>query len=148
MLGLEVAPQRSILVSTAHDEPAIRLEIFKDVFTPAGGALLPDRERAAVRAGAVPDRPLLEDVVGVGVDLPQQQPYPRMPDVRRRTTRRDPPTRRRRGARPRANSRRICTARGAVFRRRHRLYGPIVLYGGRIDPGKGCEELIEYFSTT
>ena len=38
------------------------------------------------------------------------------------------------------------TARGAVFRRRHRLYGPFALYGGRIDPGKGCEELIEYFS--
>src|SRR6202521_5100945 len=37
-------------------------------------------------------------------------------------------------------------ARGAVFRRRHRLHGAIVLYGGRIDPGKGCEELIEYFS--
>jgi glycosyltransferase involved in cell wall biosynthesis len=34
-----------------------------------------------------------------------------------------------------------------VFRRRHRLYGPIALYGGRIDPGKGCEELIEYFSS-
>ena len=37
-------------------------------------------------------------------------------------------------------------ARGAVFRRRHRLHGPIALYGGRIDPGKGCEELIQYFS--
>ena len=34
-----------------------------------------------------------------------------------------------------------------MFRRRHRLHGPFVLYGGRIDPGKGCEELIEYFST-
>ena len=34
-----------------------------------------------------------------------------------------------------------------MFRRRHRLHGPIALYGGRIDPGKGCEELIEYFST-
>ena len=31
--------------------------------------------------------------------------------------------------------------------RRHRLHGPIALYGGRIDPGKGCEELIEYFSS-
>jgi glycosyltransferase involved in cell wall biosynthesis len=38
------------------------------------------------------------------------------------------------------------TARGAVFRRRHRLHGPMLLYGGRIDPGKGCEELIEYFN--
>ena len=34
-----------------------------------------------------------------------------------------------------------------MFRRRHRVHGPFVLYGGRIDPGKGCEELIEYFST-
>jgi len=39
------------------------------------------------------------------------------------------------------------SSRGAVFRRRHRLYGPLVLYGGRIDPGKGCEELIDYFNT-
>jgi glycosyltransferase involved in cell wall biosynthesis len=37
------------------------------------------------------------------------------------------------------------TSRGAVFRRRHRLHGPVVLYGGRIDPGKGCEELLQYF---
>ena len=33
-----------------------------------------------------------------------------------------------------------------MFRRRHRLHGQLALYGGRIDPGKGCEELIEYFS--
>jgi glycosyltransferase involved in cell wall biosynthesis len=37
--------------------------------------------------------------------------------------------------------------RGSVFRRRHRLHGPFLLYGGRIDAGKGCEELIEYFSS-
>ena len=40
-----------------------------------------------------------------------------------------------------------CRRRGARFRRRHRLHGPFVLYGGRIDPGKGCEELIEYFGS-
>jgi glycosyltransferase involved in cell wall biosynthesis len=39
------------------------------------------------------------------------------------------------------------TEKGATFRRRHRLHGPLLLYGGRIDAGKGCEELIEYFST-
>ena len=36
--------------------------------------------------------------------------------------------------------------RGERFRRRHRLYGNVALYGGRIDPGKGCEELFEYFT--
>jgi glycosyltransferase involved in cell wall biosynthesis len=35
--------------------------------------------------------------------------------------------------------------RGAMFKRRHRIHGPFVLYGGRIDRGKGCEELLEYF---
>ena len=34
-----------------------------------------------------------------------------------------------------------------AFRRRHRLFGHVALYGGRIDPGKGCEELFEYFAT-
>jgi glycosyltransferase involved in cell wall biosynthesis len=38
-------------------------------------------------------------------------------------------------------------ARGAVFRRRHRLHGPMLLYGGRVEPGQGCEELLEYFSS-
>ena len=37
-------------------------------------------------------------------------------------------------------------ARGERFRRRHRSTAPIALYGGSIDPGKGCEELFEYFS--
>src|SRR5439155_2657768 len=79
VLGLEIAPQRSILVSTAHDEPAIRLEIFKDVFRkPAALCYLTESERQFVQA-VFPERLLLEEVVGVGVDLPQSQPYPRMP---------------------------------------------------------------------
>jgi glycosyltransferase involved in cell wall biosynthesis len=32
-----------------------------------------------------------------------------------------------------------------AFRRRHKMHDPFLLYGGRIDPGKGCEELLEYF---
>jgi glycosyltransferase involved in cell wall biosynthesis len=145
VLGLDVAPQRSILVSTAHDEPAIRLEIFNDVFRkPAALCYLTESEREFVQAYFT-DRPLLEDVVGVGVDLPQQQPYPRMPD---RPPDDEAPRSPSEGGDDEAPTREFpshLTARGAVFRRRHRLYGPLVLYGGRIDPGKGCEELLQYF---
>jgi glycosyltransferase involved in cell wall biosynthesis len=145
VLGLDVAPQRSILVSTAHDEPAITLEIFKDVFKkPAALCYLTASEREFVQA-YFPERPLLEEVVGVGVDLPQQQPYPRMPE---RPPDDEPRTASDAGTDEDASAREFPShllARGSVFRRRHRLYGPIVLYGGRIDPGKGCEELIHYF---
>src|SRR6059036_622547 len=49
VLGLDVAPSRSVLVSTAHDEPAIRLEIFKDVFSrPAALCYLTESERRFV----------------------------------------------------------------------------------------------------
>ena len=35
--------------------------------------------------------------------------------------------------------------RGVPFRRRHRLYGPIALYGGRVEPDNGCQEMLDYF---
>jgi glycosyltransferase involved in cell wall biosynthesis len=38
-------------------------------------------------------------------------------------------------------------SKGVPFRRRHRLQGDFLLYGGRIDAGKGCEELLEYFTS-
>lgn len=157
VLGLEVNPARSILVPTAHDEPAIKLDIFKEVFSkPAALSYLTDSEREFVR-GQFPDRPLAEEVTGVGVDIPQQQPYPRMPappadeETAVAVAESD-------GEPPAAVAIAVddepppldfpshLLTRGSVFRRRHRLHGPIVLYGGRIDPGKGCEELIDYFS--
>ena len=33
------------------------------------------------------------------------------------------------------------------FRRRHRLYGPFALYGGRVESDNGCEEMLDYFDT-
>jgi glycosyltransferase involved in cell wall biosynthesis len=144
VLGLEIAPHRSVLVSTAHDEPAIRLGIFKEVFSrPAALCYLTDSERQFVHR-QFRERPLLEEVVGVGIDLPQDQPYPRMAedDESAGTAADDGSV----PGHPAFAFASHVTARGAVFRRRHRLYGPLALYGGRIDPGKGCEELIHYFS--
>ncbi len=148
VMGLEVAPAKSILVSTAHDEPAIRLGIFKEVFQRAAAlCYLTESEQKFVR-GYFHDRPLIEEVVGVGVELPQQPPYPRL----QTSAGEEPAAPQESGADPAAEEDAPprdfpshLLARGAVFRRRHRLYGPILLYGGRIDPGKGCEELIQYF---
>jgi glycosyltransferase involved in cell wall biosynthesis len=151
VLGLDVNPAKSVVIPTAHDEPAIRLEIFKDVFSkPAALCYLTDSERRFVRA-VFPDRPLIEEVVGVGIDIPPQPSDPLTPSALEEQVvapgegEGDPSSPAEEDATGEVPSHLL--ARGAVFRRRHRLYGPIVLFGGRIDPGKGCEELIEYFSS-
>ena len=153
VLGLEVNPARSVFVPTSHDEPAIRLDIYKDVFSrPAAILFNTESERRFIHE-QFPDRPALEEVVGVGVDIPQHQPYPRMPELTEAETA-GPVSEEDAGAAAAPSDEAAARdfpshllARGAVFRRRHRLYGPVVLYGGRIDPGKGCEELIDYFSS-
>jgi glycosyltransferase involved in cell wall biosynthesis len=158
VLGLDIVPSRSVLVSTAHDEPSIRLEIFKDVFSkPAALCYLTESERRFVE-DEFRERPFLEEVTGVGVDIPQHNPYPRMPSPAAAAGDDDeeaPATNGQTDGVAPGNEEELpagdvpshLSARGAVFRRRHRLYGPIALYGGRIDPGKGVEELLEYFAT-
>jgi glycosyltransferase involved in cell wall biosynthesis len=97
-------------------------------------------------------RAVAEETIGCGVEIPPHHAYPRassaagasgagadgepQPDGDDAASTSD------RGRFPSH-----VASRGASFRRRHRIHGPFALYGGRIDPGKGCEELIEYFST-
>ncbi len=139
VLGLQVAPSRAILVPTAHDEPAIHLSIYRDVFSlPAAIAYNTEAERRFLTTH-FSIRALAEETVGCGVDLPQHHAYPRQPSA--------PSAEEAQDAGERRGYRSHLSARGATFRRRHRIHKPFVLYGGRIDKGKGCEELIEYFST-
>ena len=151
VLGMNIAPHKSILVPTAHDEPAIRLEIYKELFSlPAGLAYNTEVERRFLTTH-FSIRAVEEETIGCGVDLPQAQPYPRERPGNPEPSPEDRPA----GggdepAGPDETSpsyRPHLAHRGSVFRRRHRLHGPFLLYGGRIDPGKGCEELIEYFSS-
>ncbi len=66
--GLKAAPERSILVPTTHDEPALRLEIFKEVFgLPKAFAFLTPPEEALVKKRfGVGQRPAT--VAGIGID--------------------------------------------------------------------------------
>ena len=147
VLGLKVDPARSILVPTAHDEPAIRLKMYREVFSaPAGIAFNTTVERGFLKQ-LFGCSAKFEETVGCGVELPQSQRHdvvaaPQTDEALVPDDGEEDPSVNGNGA---VGSR--LSSRGAVFRRRHRLYGPLVLYGGRIDPGKGCEELIDYFNS-
>ena len=133
VMGIHVAPSKSLLVPTAHDEPAIRLGIYRDVFSSAAGLVWnTDVERRFV-SSMFHLRAMVEDVVGCGVDLPDiealdgaEVPADAPPDGREPL----PPH---------------LEGPANAFKRRHRIHGPFALYVGRIYPGKGCEELLEYF---
>jgi glycosyltransferase involved in cell wall biosynthesis len=141
VLGLQVAPARSILVPTAHDEPAIHLGIYREMFgLPAAVAYNTEVERRFL-TDEFPIRAVAEETVGCGVDLPQQThsrgPAPDDAGPEEEAALEDETLRGRWAPAP----------RGSAFRGRHKIHGPFALYGGRIEKGKGCEELVEYFST-
>ena len=134
VLGMDIDPSRSILVPTAHDEPAVHLGIYRELFAkPSAVAFNTEVEKNFLKT-SFEFRAAAEETVGCGVDLlPEQvQPDEPEPEDEEEMHKRLAPHLR---------------ARGAQFRRRHRLHGQFLLYGGRIDPGKGCEELIEYFTS-
>jgi glycosyltransferase involved in cell wall biosynthesis len=106
--GLKVAPEKSALLPTAHDEPPLALEIYTDVFgLPSSLIFNTEAEELLVleRFGSYKK---MRETIGIGMDLLDQ------PDA-------------------------------TAFRRRHKLSGRYLLYAGRIDAGKGCEELLRYF---
>jgi glycosyltransferase involved in cell wall biosynthesis len=147
VLGARIAPHKTILVPTAHDEPPIHLEIYRELFSlPAGLAYNTEVERRFLTTH-FSIRAIEEETIGCGVDLPQAQDYPREHTAPLEADADDQTAEDEIVDDASPTFRPHLAQRGSMFRRRHRLDGPMALYGGRIDPGKGCEELIEYFST-
>jgi glycosyltransferase involved in cell wall biosynthesis len=148
VLGLQIDPGRSILVPAAHDESHIHLDMFREVFRrPKAIGYLSEPERRFV-AQTFDREAAIEETIGCGVDLPPHHAYPKtsaQPGDQNAPADMPPDTDEVVGDSGRFASH--VTSRGASFKRRHRIHGAFALYGGRIDPGKGCEELIEYFST-
>jgi glycosyltransferase involved in cell wall biosynthesis len=140
VLGLEIDPSRSILVPTAHDEPAIRLDIYRDMFRlPAAVAYNTEVERNFLKS-TFEIRAIAEETVGCGVDL-MLGDGENAPSGSGMASSDDEETGEAVDVMAQMKS------RGVPFRRRHRLYADFLLYGGRIDAGKGCEELLEYFTS-
>jgi glycosyltransferase involved in cell wall biosynthesis len=141
--GLEVAPERSVLFPHLHLRPELRFDLWADVLTmPRGVGYFSSSERRLVHS-YVGVAPQSEEIVGIGVDPPPQQTYPRHQqdpaDVISAEDDADPDD----GVLDES----YLSGRGVPFRRRHRLYDHFALYDGRVEPDNGCEEMLEYFDT-
>lgn len=109
VLGLEIASERSILAPTAHNEPAIHLGIYREMFQrPRAIAYNTEVEKAFLKA-TFEIRAVAEETVGCGVDLL------------------------------------VSRTHSGDAARNGFADGPFLLYGGRIDPGKGCDQLLDFF---
>lgn len=106
--GLKRISGKKTLVPTAHDEPALRLRLMREVFAAPAAFMFNTEAERSMLGRYFSFNGKYRDVVGVGVDFPENL------DI-------------------------------AAFRKRHGLERPFILYAGRIEPGKGCRELVDYF---
>ena len=108
--GLKQVPGRKALVPTAHDEPALYLDIMREVFSSPTAFVFNTTAEKNMLAKQFSFSGKYQDTVGVGVDIPKN-----------------------------------IDTQG--FLRKYAVNPPFILYAGRIEPGKGCRELLDYFLT-
>ena len=143
--GVAAAPERSVVFPYVKLDPALRLSIWSEVLGSARAVgYFSAAERNLVHRYLRPV-PVAEDVVGIGVDMPEPETYPRHQQDPADTIARNDDE----GGAP-EDSMLVpdyLSGRGIPFRRRHRLHGPFAIYGGRVESRNGCEEMLEYFDS-
>jgi glycosyltransferase involved in cell wall biosynthesis len=107
--GLQAVKKKKTLVPTAHDEPALRLQIMKDVFSRPQAFFFNTRSESQMLSRLFQFQGKYQETVGVGVDIPERLD-------------------------------------SSALTSRYRVLSPYILYAGRIEPGKGCGELLDNFS--
>jgi glycosyltransferase involved in cell wall biosynthesis len=139
--GLAVAPDRSVLFPYLRLDHALRFGLWTELLSSVRAVgLVSGAERHLLR-NYLRVTPLFEEIVGVGIESPPPQTYPRHQQNPADAVTDDEAA----GDEEPADTEYL-SGRGVLFRRRHRLYGQFALYAGRVEPDNGCEELLEYFS--
>ncbi len=109
VLGIQIAPEKSFLIPTAHEEPVATLPIFRDVFEKNAGLLFltPSEKLFVEKRFDVSSQPGI--LLGTGINLP--------------TT----------------------SLTFDDIQRKHQIHDRYLIYMGRVEAGKGCSELIDFF---
>jgi glycosyltransferase involved in cell wall biosynthesis len=142
--GIRIAPERSIIFPYLQRRPSLRFALWKDLIESARGVGFVSASERQLMRRYVGAEAQAEEAVGIGIDPPPQLAYPRHQQDPNDTLAADDD-----GSadldEPIEST--YLSSRGVTFRRQHRLYGRFALYGGRVEPDNGCEEMLEYFSS-
>lgn len=116
VFGLPQVAGKSILIPTAHDEPYIHFPIYKKIFAQTAGILYLTEEEKTFVEHKFQNAHLPHDVIGVGIDFAEKMQNPD-------------------------------TVHAAIekFRTKYHISGNYIIYAGRVDTGKNCEEMFEFF---
>jgi glycosyltransferase involved in cell wall biosynthesis len=128
--GIHAAPERSVLVPTAHDEAPIYLEIYDAVLALPAGLIFNTEAEADFVRRRFPGAAGKRRVIGVGIDGLEALEKP--------------PETSGKGPEPPQNAP-SPTAEGRVPGSGHEAPASI-LYAGRIEPGKGVAELVAHLA--
>ena len=139
-----LAPERTIVFPYLQLQPALRFDVGAEILSAVRGVgLISGTERQLLRS-YMRVTPQHDEVVGVGIDPSPEQSYPRHQQDPADVVVDDEATA---AGGEDDGPASYLEGRGVPFRRRHRLYGPFALYGGRVEPDNGCEEMLDYFDT-
>jgi len=140
--GAAVAPERTIVFPHLQLHPALRFDVMAEVLSSVRGVGLLSGAESRLLRSYIRATVHHEEMVGIGIDPSPEQSYPRHQQDPADTVVDDEAVG---GSPDGVAAESYLAGRGVPFRRRHRLYGPFALYGGRVEPNNGCEEMLEYF---
>ena len=142
--GASIALERTIVFPHLQLCPSLRFEVCADVLSSVRGVGLVSAAEGRLLRSYVRATPQHEELVGIGIDPSPEQSYPRhQQDPADTVIDEEAVAGTGEGVEPES----YLAGRGVPFRRRHRLYGRFALYGGRVEPDNGCEEMLDYFDT-
>ncbi len=106
--GINLVPDKSILVPTAEEDPVVNLNIFKKLFKKPRAFIYNSLEEKMMINAVSQNEHILGDIVGVGTKIPSY-------------------------------------FSGTEFCEKYGIENDYLVYIGRIDENKGCDELFRYF---